>query len=237
MDGGFVPMQGFVVSPESGVGALAIVVAGLFVLAVRAARPRATWATAAVVVALMTVQWVLAQRGILQQWDRTPPPLMALVAVMVAITVACAFRLGPAIVAAVPLWAIVGAQAFRLPLELLMHRAAETGAMPVVMSYSGGNFDIVTGASALVVAVLALIGRAPRWLIVAWNLVGSLLLLTIVTIAILATPLIGAFGPGQLNTWVVRAPVVWLPGVLVPAALFGHLILWRALFRRDVLAL
>ena len=33
----------------------------------------------------------------------------------------------------------------------------------------------------------------------------------------------------HLNTWVADAPYVWLPGVLVQAALWGHLVIWRKL--------
>ena len=49
---------------------------------------------------------------------------------------------------------LVGVQGFRLPLELAMHRMYERGIMPVQMSYSGLNYDILTGIRALVVAAL-----------------------------------------------------------------------------------
>jgi len=42
-----------------------------------------------------------------------------------------------------PLTYLVGFQVFRFPLELAMHRAYVEGVMPVQMSYSGRNFDIV----------------------------------------------------------------------------------------------
>ena len=59
-----------------------------------------------------------------------------------------------------PLVALIGFQAFRLPLELVMHRAAAAGIMPNVMMFTGYNFDIVTGATAL---PLALLPGAPRF--------------------------------------------------------------------------
>jgi hypothetical protein len=127
---------------------------------------------------------------------------------------------------------LVGFHAFRLPLELVMHRAASEGTMPAQMSFTGWNFDIVTGASALVVAALAAQGDAPRWLLAAWNALGSLLLLAIVLIALASLPIVRAFGdePSQLNTWVAYFPFVWLPAGPVAAALFGHIVLWRRLF-------
>jgi hypothetical protein len=73
--------------------------------------------------------------------------------------------------------------------------------------------------------------------IVAWNLLGTLLLVNIVSIAVASLPTFAAFGPDRLNTWVADPPYVWLPGVLVPAALFGHILTWRKLARvpRDLL--
>ena len=81
-----------------------------------------------------------------------------------------------------------------------MHRAAAAGVMPVQMSFSGWNFDIVTGATALVLLPVA--DRVPRAVIVAWNVLGMALLAAILAIAVASTPLFAAFGSDQLNTFV-----------------------------------
>ncbi|HKV98947.1 MAG TPA: hypothetical protein VJN96_03935 [Vicinamibacterales bacterium] len=186
----------------------------------------------------MTVQFVLAARGVLAEWHRVPPPFPLLIAasVMLAVVVASS-AIGARAADRLSFAALIGYQSFRLPLELVMHRAASDGLMPVQMSFSGWNFDILTGLTAIPVAILASRGRATRGLIVAWNLLGSLLLVNIVSIAVASLPTFAAFGPDRLNTWVADPPYVWLPGVLVPAALFGHLLTWRKLARapRDLL--
>jgi len=215
-----------------GIAGLALIVAGcLMAMLQRAGRTTATTGTA-VIAGVMTLQIVLAWTGWFQHWERQPPPLMIVVAGSMALVLATvASRTGARLAAALPVAALVGFQAFRLPLELVMHRAATDGVMPKQMSYSGWNFDILTGATAIVVAWLAASGRAPRWLIVGWNVLGSALLLAIIAIAVASTPTFAAFGsrPEQLNTWIADPPYVWLPGVLVPAALFGHWLLWRKL--------
>jgi hypothetical protein len=96
------------------------------------------------------------------------------------------------------------------------------------MSYSGRNFDIVTGVTALVVAFLVLAGRAGRGLVVAWNVLGLFLVLNVVTIGILSTPRFRYFGDDRLNVWITYPPFVWLPAVMVLAAISGHLIIFRA---------
>jgi hypothetical protein len=137
-------------------------------------------------------------------------------------------RPGARLASGLPLWTLVAVQGFRLPLELAMHRMATRGLMPDVMSYSGRNLDILSGATALVVAAIVWAGRGGTRLVAIWNPVGFALLANIVIVAILATPRFGLFGPDQLNVWVMHPPFVWLPAVMVLAALAGHLVIFRA---------
>jgi len=109
---------------------------------------------------------------------------------------------------------------------------AERGIMPSQMTYTGRNFDIVTGATAIVVAVLLRSGRGGRGLALGWNLLGLALLLNVVIVAIVSTPRFALFGPDRLNVWVAYPPFVWLPAALVLAALAGHLIVFRAIARQ-----
>jgi len=105
----------------------------------------------------------------------------------------------------------------------------ERGIMPQQMTYSGRNFDIVSGATAAIVAVLVANGYAGRRLVAIWNLLGLALLLNIIVVAVLSVPVFAYFGPDRLNTFVTYTPFVWLPAVMVSAALAGHLIVARAL--------
>jgi hypothetical protein len=177
---------------------------------------------------------VLAWTGMLARFDWRPPPFMLLfVGILVLGVVIARSRVGDRLAYGLPLAALVGLQSFRFPLEVVMHRTAERGIMPMQMSYSGLNFDILTGLSAVALAVWLRLGRPPRGLVWAWNVMGLLLLANIVTVAVLSTPRFAAFGsaPEKLNTFVTRAPYVLLPTVLVLAAWAGHLIVFRALRR------
>lgn len=182
--------------------------------------------------AWMALTWAVAASGVLRAWDRMPPPLALLVFAVFA--VAAAMSLGPvgARLAMLPLWMLVAVQAFRLPLELAMHAMYERGIMPEPMSYSGRNFDILTGGTAIVVAALVAARLAGPRLVLAWNLLGSALLVNVLVVAILATPLFRYFGDEHLNTWVTYPPFVWLPAVMVVAALAGHVLIFRALGKR-----
>jgi hypothetical protein len=180
----------------------------------------------------MAVTWIAAARGVLADWERTPPPFAILVLAILVLACGLAVsRLGTRLSTLLPLWLLVAVQGFRLPLELAMHGMYERGVMPVQMSYSGRNLDVVTGVSAIAVALCVWSGHAGRRLVAAWNLLGLVLLINAVAVAILATPRFQYFGPDHLNVWVMHPPFVWLPAVMVLAALAGHLVIFRALVR------
>lgn len=143
---------------------------------------------------------------------------------------AIAFALSPGggrIARAVPLWALVGFQGFRLPLELVLHRWVEAGTAPAQMTWSGQNPDIVTG-----IVALAAIPLIQRWRSFAWipTAIGLVLLLNIGRIVVTSLP-----GPMQrfpeALTLPFHFPHVWIGSVCVVAALVAHILAIRALTR------
>jgi hypothetical protein len=223
---------GFIVLP--------LLVAAGFVLACAAAdrrlgeradaRRRRVILIGGAVAAWLLLTTLIAASGVLRRFDALPPPFAALVLAIIAVGVGVgASPLGARLVRGLPLWVLVGSQVFRFPLELVMHEAYVAGVMPVQMSYSGRNYDIVTGITAGLLGWWLARGHVPRWIVAAWNLLGFALLVNVVTVAILSTPLFGWFGPDHLNTFVTYPPFIWLPAVLVTVALAGHILVWRKL--------
>jgi hypothetical protein len=182
----------------------------------------------------MGLTYVAALFGVLR-FDSPFPTMMLFVPIMLTVSIGlAATSFGRRLAVGLPVWVLVGFQSFRLPLELLMHEAYEAGLMPVQMSYNGLNFDIVTGASAVVVAALVALGRAGPRLVRAWNVVGSLLLCNIVVVSLLSTPTpLRVFRTQPPNTWVSTAPYIWLPAVMVALAIMGHIVVYRALKARS----
>ena len=160
----------------------------------RASLPAATNRRLTMTLAILTAvwltgTWMVAASGAIAQFDRRPPPIAVLFLAIAAVSVGLGFGpFGDRFLRGLPLWALVLTQAFRLPLELLMHEAAIEGVMPVQMSYSGRNFDILTGATAIPVACLLAAGYGGRRLAAAWNVLGTLLLANILGIAVMSTP-------------------------------------------------
>ena len=192
------------------------------------ARRRLVMRVGAAVLAWLAITALVAGSGVLRRFDLTPPPFLAMVIAIAIIGVAVPFsRLGTLLIAGLPIWFLVGAQVFRFPLELLLHRAYVEGIMPIQMSYCGRNYDIVSGITAGLLGVWLIRRPVPRWVVAAWNILGFALLVNIVTVAIISTPAFGWFGADRLNTFVTYPPFVWLPAILVMAALMGHVLAWR----------
>lgn len=182
--------------------------------------------------------WLLAvsaaaYSGALLPRGGPPLPFVILMSAIVAMGIAIArSKVGDRIARGLPLAVLVGFQGFRFPLELAMHRAHTEGLMPIQMSYSGRNFDIVTGITALVLGLALSLTTVPRWIVRAWNVLGLVLLANILVVAIASTPMFAYFGRDRLNVWVMWMPYTLLPAVMVLAAWAGHLIVWRALSLR-----
>lgn len=178
----------------------------------------------------MTATYLAAAARLLQFPPGSPTMVVLFVLILVLSVGLGVSPAGRRLALGLPLAVLVGAQGFRLPLELMMHRAYEYGLMPVQMSYSGLNFDIVTGITALIVAVLVATGRAGVRTVRAWNVLGTLLLINIIVIAFLSAPAPWRlFRTQPANVWVTSAPYVWLPAVMVAFAILGHIVIYRRL--------
>jgi len=191
----------------------------------------------ALLVTWMVAALVLAASGVLRKFEWRPPPLALFV--VLALTMAGWVALssaGTRLAQGLGFTALVAAQAFRWPLELLMHRAASEGVMPPQMSYGlgagGRNLDIVTGITAALLALVLARRPLPQAVIAAWNVMGAVLLMNVLVVAVRSMPFVAAFGPDRVNTWVAYPPYVWLPGLFVPVALAGHIVIFRKLAAR-----
>lgn len=216
-------------------------VAALFIYAVlkttRAQGLSVRGALAVVVVVLvgwLAVPAILAKRGVLDQYATLPAPGFVVVALLTIGAIVLAFSpIGSRLVAGSSLAALVGYQVFRVPLEFVLHELYTEGVIPVQMTYSGRNFDIVTGMLAAALGLWLLKGRRSVPLVLVWNVLGLVLLVNIVAIAILSTPVpFRYFTNEPANLLPSMFPYVWLPTFLVQAALFGHLLVFRAIARR-----
>ena len=180
-------------------------------LLVIARRNRRTSVLSALALGLILLANVAGdQLGLFSRLDLLPPPFVLLVTCSLALTCAVGMgyvgTLGDELVRTMPIEALVALQIFRLPLELLMLRAAYLGIMPMEFSMQGYNLDVLTGAGALCISIYcARTWRMPLHIIWIWNVVGIGCLVVIGILAALTSPNVHAFGmqAKHINSWFV----------------------------------
>lgn len=189
----------------------------------------------AVMLALGLVHGLLAERGVYADATSFPPPQFALLApVVLALLVLLFVPRGRAWLGGFSLVALTALNALRIPVELVLHDAYEAGLVPRGMTYSGHNFDIVSGITALLMVGWMLSKRPPsRTVLIAWNLLCLVLLVIVVVTAAGSIPsTVQHWNFDRPNLLVLRAPYVLLPALLVPAVLLAHAAALVQLLRR-----
>jgi hypothetical protein len=121
----------------------------------------------------------------------------------------------------------------RIPVEIVLYLLAAASTIPEIMTFTGRNYDILTGIFSPIVFFLGFKRGKPRpWVLAFYNVGGLILLANIVVIAVLTTPLTGRqrMEVYPMNKAVLYFPYIWLPTVIVPIVMFSHLSsLWQLL--------
>ena len=182
-------------------------------------------------------QAVVALGGFYQFTGSVPPRLLlfgVLPALLFIIGYFVFFRRN--FVEMLPLRTLTLLHVIRIPIEVVLYWLFVSGLIPEVMTFEGRNFDIVSGVLAPVVYLAAFRSDvAHRWLLIAYNLLGLILLANIVGTAIVSLP-----SPFQMmafeqpNRAVLFFPYIWLPTIVVPIVFFAHAAsLWKLFSVRD----
>ncbi|CCH53920.1 hypothetical protein BN8_03054 [Fibrisoma limi BUZ 3] len=178
----------------------------------------------------------LAYRGVFLETSATPPRFVLLVLPPLGLIVTLfSFSRTRQWLDRLPLTTLTYLHSNRLAVELLLYGLFTYRQIPDLMTFEGRNFDILVGLTAPLVGYLAFHRHSMtnRALLV-WNLFGLVLLLNIVINAVLSGPSpFQQFAFDQPNVGVLRFPFVWLPGFVVPVALFSHLVAIRQLLFRT----
>lgn len=122
---------------------------------------------------------------------------------------------------------LIGFQAFRLPLELILHHWAKLGTIPETMTWTGQNFDVVTGVLSLVAIPFVRKSRTVAWGV---SMIGFLLLANVIRVVIMSSPFPFAWELEQPLLLIGYLPYAFIVPLFVGAALAGHLIVFRYLW-------
>jgi hypothetical protein len=170
-------------------------------------------------------QTILSIGGFYQETSSTPPRIVlfgVLPAVLLIIAYLAFFR---EFVDRLPLKLLTAIHIVRIPVELTLFWLFGAGMVPQIMTFEGANFDIASGILAIIVLFIAFRGeKVSRPVIIAFNIIGLILLSVIVTVAALSvqSPM-QQMSFDQPNRAVLFFPYVFLPTIIVPIVLASHL--------------
>ncbi|MBY0427335.1 MAG: isoprenylcysteine carboxylmethyltransferase family protein [Cytophagales bacterium] len=124
----------------------------------------------------------------------------------------------------------------RLPIEIVLYWLFIAKTIPQVMTFEGRNLDIIMGISAPLVFYLFFIRKkVSSQILLAWNLLGVILVLNVAITGVLSTPLaFQQFGFEQPNIAVLNFPFNLLPALLVPLVLFAHFASIRIIIQSTI---
>ena len=202
------------------------VLAVLSVLMIRSSR--SLWWVVAVMVGWATLTSVLSVSGALAGFESGQPRIPILVLTQLVFVIWLAWFSGwSASLAQIPQTALIGLQCFRIPVEFLLAEMADHKLLAMEMTFYGRNFDILAGATAVMLAIwLRRDGEESlRPVVLGWNLMGLCLLTTVLAHGMLSVPYPFQLLYLSVPTFVVASfPVVWLLTVLVPIAYLLHIV-------------
>lgn len=123
---------------------------------------------------------------------------------------------------------LVGVQAFRLPLELILHHWADIKTIPETMTWTGQNWDIISGFVSLVAIPFVNKNLKVVWLV---QILGFSLLLNVLRVVILSLPLPFSWPLENPLLLIMYQPYALIGPLFVGVALTFHLIVFRKLIR------
>lgn len=198
---------------------------------------KGSWKTTAVLVAWAALQALIASTAFYLNTDTVPPRFLLLAGPpMLVILLMFLTPSGRAFVDGLNLKWLTWLHVVRIPVEIVLYRLFLFGYVPELMTFEGRNFDILSGLTAPLVALLCFQKgkvRFPRLLLI-WNFLALGLLVNIVVNAVLAAPSpFQQFAFEQPNRGILYMPFNLLPAVIVPLVLLSHLAAIRRLISRK----
>lgn len=221
-------------------GITTFLVAAILFTAIKNARTDTTKKKSTVILFGMLVwlalQAVLALNGFYKDIS-TAPPKMLLIVLPPLTTIVMLFITAPGrnFIDSLPLQTLTWLHTSRIAVELVLYVLFVHKAVPQLMTFEGRNFDIIAGITAPVIAWFGYKKRSfNNKIILAWNIICLLLVLSITINAVLSLPVpFQRFAFEQPNIAVLYFPFNWLPAFVVPVVIFSHLAAIRQLTRKN----
>mgnify|MGYP001569152522 CR=1 FL=1 len=174
----------------------------------------------------LLLQSVLAGMGVYQNTSGTPPNVFfGVLPVIISIVIYTLSRKGKEDMRTWNLKSLTYLHTIRIPVEIGLFFLYSFGAISILQTFEGWNYDVLSGITAPLIGYFAFKKNVVnKKLLLAWNVVCLILLLTIVVISILALPVsFQKLAFDQPNLAILFLPFNLLASVIVPCVFLAHM--------------
>lgn len=180
------------------------------------------------------LQTYLASSGFYQDFDSLPPKIFfALFPTFLLMAIVFNTKKGKEFIQKINLETITYMSIIRIPVEIVLALLAHQSVISTWQTFEGANFDILSGITAPLVAYMVF--SQKKWsnkILLIWNIICLLLLITIIIISILSFPSpFQQISLEQPNLAIAYFPFILLPALVVPIVFFSHLVAIKRLWK------
>ena len=177
------------------------------------------------VLAWIALQSAVSLSGVYRVTSTVPPRLFlgAILPRLLVLTLLCATPAGRSALRSMDLKWCVLIHTVRILVELTLFALFRAGEVPRLLTFEGGNLDILIGLSAPVLWRLVSTGKIGRRGLLLWNTLALLSVFNAVARALLSAPFrFQRLAFDQPTTAILHFPFALLPAFVVPAVLICH---------------
>jgi hypothetical protein len=192
--------------------------------------------TLGVLLAWIILQSIVGISGFYTVSNTTPPRFLLLVFPPVLfIVILFITKAGMGYVDSLNIKTLTLLHIIRIPVEIGLFLLFLHKAVPKIITFEGGNVDILSGLTAPFVYYFGFVKkRLGKSVIIAWNIICLAFLINVVARAILSAPFpFQKFAFDQPNIAILYFPFILLPGLIVPLVMFSHLVAIRRLVKNS----
>ena len=164
--------------------------------------------------------------GFFLKTDALPPRMLFLIAPgIIAILLAFFTKGGRSFIRRIDLERYTYLHTVRIFVEMVLLYLFLHDTLPQTMTFEGRNFDIVAGITAPMVGYFGFRKQVlSKTVLIIWNIACLLLVLQVVITGLFTAPSILQISAFDFPEFAIfYFPFVWLPGIVVPIVIFGHL--------------
>lgn len=189
-----------------------------------------------IIFVLAIVQAILGVNGFYLKTDTVPPRLvLMLLPSVLLIILAFSTKKGKAFIDSINIKTYTYLHTIRIGVEFVILWLFLAELMPKSMTFEGRNFDIISGITASFIAYYGFKRKVlSKKVMILWNVLCLVLVLQVVITGIFSVESVfQQLSFDTPNKAILYFPYVWLPGIIVPIVIFGHLVSIRQLRKAE----